>query len=239
MKPGTSRVMFEDRIDAGGVLAERLWEYAGRHDVLVLGLPRGGVPVAAEVAGRLSAPLDICLVRKLGVPGHEEFAMGAIASGGVVEVDEALVRELHIPLPAVLNVVRSERAELERREFVYRGERAPASVAGKTVIVVDDGMATGATMRAVVSSLRSHSPARIVVAVPVASRQACQDLQRHADVCICVACPEPFRAVGLFYADFAPTSDAEVIACLERCRKPHAEGGIESKGEAISEGRRS
>jgi len=233
MKPGASQVMFGDRVDAGRVLAERLWEYAGLHDVLVLGLPRGGVPVAAEVAERLSAPLGICLVRKLGVPGHAEFAMGAIASGGVVEVDEALVRKLHIALPAVLNVVRTERAELERREFVYRGDRAPERVTGKTVIVVDDGMATGATMRAVVSSLRGQSPARIVVAVPVASRQACEDMQRHADACICLACPEPFRAVGLFYANFAPTSDSEVIGCLSRMQLRHESGAAHARRESI------
>ena len=216
MRAGTSYVMFEDRIGGGRALAEELREYAGRRDVVVLGLPRGGVPVAAEVAERLRAPLDIWLVRKLGVPGHPEFAMGAISSGGVVEVDEAVVRELHIHIPAVLEVVRRERAELARRELAYRRGRVPPRLAGKTVIVVDDGMATGSTMHAVVSSLRKHSPARIVAAAPVASRQAFSDLERHADACVCASCPEPFDAVGCFYADFAPTTDEQVVECLDR-----------------------
>lgn len=216
MQPGATRAIFKDRVEGGRALAERLWEYAGRRDLVVLGLPRGGVPVAAEVAQRLNAPLDIWLVRKLGVPSHSEFAMGAIAGGGVVEIDEALVRELHIAPHAVREVVRSERAELERRERAYRRGKPPPYLEGKTVIVVDDGMATGSTMRAVVTSLRNFKPARIVVAVPVASSEACRDLGMHADECVCVACPDPFRAVGLFYENFGATSDEEVLECLDR-----------------------
>ncbi len=216
MQPGATRAMFGDRVEAGRALAERLWEYAGRRDLVVLGLPRGGVPVAAEVAQRLNAPLDIWLVRKLGVPGHPEFAMGAIAGAGVVEIDEALVRELQIAPHAVREVVRSERAELERRERAYRRGQPPPYLEGKTVIVVDDGMATGSTMRAVVTSLRNFKPARIVVAVPVASGEACQDLGAHADECVCVACPDPFRAVGSFYGNFGATSDEEVLESLDR-----------------------
>lgn len=211
--------MFEDRIGAGRALAEQLREYAGRRDVIVLGLPRGGVPVAAEVAEQLGAPLDIWLVRKLGVPGHSEFAMGAIASGGVVEIDESVVRELRIHSPEILDVVRRESAELARRELAYRRGRAPLQLGGKTLIVVDDGMATGSTMRAVVSALRKHSPAHIIAAAPVASRQACAELERHADACVCVACPESFGAVGRFYGNFAAIGDEAVTECLDRFQR--------------------
>lgn len=233
MQPGATRAIFGDRVEAGRALAERLWEYASRHDLVVLGLPRGGVPVAAEVAQRLNAPLDIWLVRKLGVPGHPEFAMGAIAGGGVVEIDEALVRELQIAPHAVREVVRSERAELERRERAYRRGKPPPYLEGKTVIVVDDGMATGSTMRAAVSSLRNFKPARIVVAVPVASSEAYRDLGGHADECVCVACPDPFRAVGLFYKDFSATSDEEVLECLDRfSHRQHENGARPRRAQA-------
>lgn len=215
MRQGSRRAWFADRAEAGRVLAEQLAPYAGRADVLVLGLPRGGVPVAAEVAARLGLPLDCWVVRKLGLPGHSEFAMGALASGGEVEVDELLLRELGVSPAALAEVERRERAELERREALYRGGRPPPDIAGRTVLVIDDGMATGATMRAVVGALRRRAPARIIVAVPVASRQACLELGELADDCLCTATPEPFRAVGHFYGSFAPTSDAEVIACLE------------------------
>ncbi len=210
--------VFEDRIEAGRALAAQLARYAGRGDVIVLGLPRGGVPVAEQVAQILGAPLDVFLVRKLGVPGHEEHAMGALASGGVTEVDGDLVRTLGISAAAVRATVRREQAELERRERVYRAGRAPVDVRGRTVIVVDDGLATGATMHAAVSALRMAQPARIVVAVPVASVDACSELARHADECVCVSTPEPFRAVGPWYREFDATEDSEVLACLERAQ---------------------
>jgi predicted phosphoribosyltransferase len=207
---------FENREAAGRALAANLASYAHRNDVLVLGLPRGGVPVAAQVAAALDAPLDIWLVRKLGVPGHEEFAMGAIATGGIVVLDEGVVGRVGLYDTEVQDVIRRETRELERRERAYRRDRSAPVVRGKTVIVVDDGLATGATMRAVVDSLRTLAPARIVVAVPVASGEACTALARHVDECVCLLRPEAFHAVGLWYDDFTPTTDEEVIACLER-----------------------
>ncbi len=209
--------VFEDRRAAGKALAAKLAGYAGRSDVLVLGLPRGGVPVAAQVAAALDAPLDVLLVRKLGVPGHEEFAMGAIASGGIVDLDEDVVHQLGLTGAQIQGVLRRESLELERRERAYRRDRAPPAIHGKTVIVVDDGLATGSTMRAAVSALRKQQPARIVVAVPVASPEACVELARQADECVCVLRPEPFHAVGLWYHDFTATTDEEVVDWLERC----------------------
>lgn len=207
---------FHDRIEAGTALAARLEAYRHRPDVLVLGLPRGGVPVAARVAAALGAPLDVWLVRKLGVPGHEEYAMGAIASGGVMDLDEDLVQRLGISEEQVNSVVRRETRELARREREYRRDRPSPRIRGRTVILVDDGLATGSTMRAAVHALRKQLPGFVVAAVPVASNEACLDLARVADECVCLRRPEPFRAVGEWYRDFRPTTDAEVVACLER-----------------------
>lgn len=209
---------FQDRRDAGRALAERLRHYASRDDVLVLALPRGGVPVAWEVANALDAPLDLFLVRKLGLPGHEEFAIGAIASGGVRVVSDELLREFGIDEEQLEAITRLERAELERRERQYRGDRPPPDVRGKTVILVDDGLATGSTMRAAVAALRAEGPARIIVAVPTAARETCDDLRPEVDELICATTPEPFLAVGLWYADFSQTTDEEVHELLAATR---------------------
>jgi putative phosphoribosyl transferase len=205
---------FRDRADAGRVLASQLGQYAGRHDVIVLGLPRGGVPVAHEVATALGAPLDVLLVRKLGVPGHTELAMGAIGPGGVRVVNPSVVGALEIPDEVVDEVAREEEAELARRQQLYRGDREPPAVDGKVAIVVDDGLATGATMRAAVSALRAYGPARVVVAVPVGARRTCRELEEVADEVVCARIPATFQAVGQWYADFAPTSDAEIARLL-------------------------
>jgi len=205
---------FADRADAGRRLAERLGAYAGRGDVIVLGLPRGGVPVAAEVARSLPAPLDVCVVRKLGVPGDEELALGAIAAGGVLVLNDRVVSGLHLSDEAIAAVAAVERAELRRREQAYRGERPPADVAGRTVIVVDDGLATGATMRAAVRAVRMRAPARVVVAVPVAAPETCAALGPEVDEVVCALRPSDFRSVGGWYDDFAPTTDDEVRRCV-------------------------
>ena len=207
---------YRDRIEAGRRLAADLAEYAHRPDVVVLGLPRGGVPVAYEVARALDAPLDVFIVRKLGVPGHEEFAMGAVASGGVRVLNEALIRSLGIPRQAVEAVTARELEELARRERLYRGDRPPVDVRGRTVILVDDGLATGASMVAAIRALRQLGPARIVVAVPIAPPETCDALRSEADDVVCSMTPEPFHAVGLWYQDFAQTSDAEVRELLAR-----------------------
>ena len=208
--------LFRDRADAGRRLAAKLTAYAGRHDVLVLALPRGGVPVAAEVARELGVPLDVYLVRKLGVPGHEELALGAIASGGTIALNDDIVRGLAIPATVIDTLVRQERHELERRERDYRGDRPIPDVTGRVVILVDDGLATGATMRAAVEALRARHPVRLVVAVPVGAPETCSALELLADEVTCAVTPEPFYAVGLWYADFDQTTDAEVRALLER-----------------------
>ncbi len=214
-------MLFRDRADAGRQLLQRLGAYKGRPDVLVLGLPRGGLPVAYEVARGLGAPLDVFVVRKLGVPGQEELAMGAIATGGVRVVNRDVVEALLIP-PAVLDrVAEQERRELERRERSYRGDRPEPEVAGRTVILVDDGLATGSTMRAAVAALRQQGPARIVVAVPVAAPSTCEELRREVDEILCFATPEPFMAVGRFYDDFSQTTDEEV---RERLEETHPSG---------------
>jgi len=205
---------FADRADAGRRLAERLGAYAGRGDVIVLGLPRGGVPVAAEVARSLPAPLDVCVVRKLGVPGDEELALGAIAAGGVLVLNDRVVSGLHLSDEAIAAVAAVEHAELRRREQAYRGERPPADVAGCTVIVVDDGLATGATMRAAVRAVRMRAPARVVVAVPVAAPETCAALGPEVDEVVCALRPSDFRSVGGWYDDFAPTTDDEVRRCV-------------------------
>lgn len=209
-------MLFRNRAEAGKALARLLAEYADREDVLVLGLPRGGVPVAYEVAAALRAPLDVFLVRKLGVPGAQEVAMGAIASGGLRVLDVPLIRRLQIPAQAVDFVTRAEESELERRERAYRADRPPLQAAGRTVILVDDGLATGASMRAAISAVRRLGPRAVVVAVPVAPRSAREDLSPFTDRFVCVATPEPFMAVGRFYEDFEQTTDEEVRALLER-----------------------
>jgi erythromycin esterase-like protein/predicted phosphoribosyltransferase len=205
---------FHDRAEAGRALAERLTAYANRHDVVVLGLPRGGMPVAAEVARALHAPLDVFVVRKLGVPGHPELAMGAIASGGIRVLSEDLIDELGIPRSAVEQVAVRERLELERRDRLYRGDRRLPVLRDRTIIVIDDGLATGATMEAAVAALKTHKPSRIVVAAPVGATESCQRLSALADEVVCATMPEPFRAVGLWYEQFDQTTDDEVIRIL-------------------------
>jgi putative phosphoribosyl transferase len=207
---------FRDRTEAGRRLAEKLARYAGQPDTIVLALPRGGVPVAYEVAMALNAPLDVYLVRKLGVPGHEELALGAIATGGVRVLVPEVIREAEVPEHAVERVTQQELRELERRERAFRGERPPPDVRGRTVILVDDGLATGATMRAAIAALKQQGPARIVVAVPTAAPQTCESMRREVDDVVCAITPEPFYAVGLWYDDFAQTTDDEVKALLER-----------------------
>lgn len=205
---------FLDRRDAGRRLAGKLGGYAGRSDVLVLALPRGGVPVAFEVARALDAPLDVFVVRKLGVPGHEELAMGAVATGGVRVLNESLLDSLGIPQDVVDAVAAEEGRELERRESAYRGGRPAPEVEGRTAILVDDGLATGATMQAAVEALRRRNPARVVAAVPVASREAREALETRADEVVCLETPEPFEAVGCWYRDFSQTRDDEVRELL-------------------------
>jgi predicted phosphoribosyltransferase len=210
----TSR--FRDRAQAGRTLARMLSTYANRPDVLVLALPRGGVPVGYEVARALAAPLDVFLVRKLGLPGHEELAMGAIASGGVRVLNDEVVDRLGVRPETVEAVTAREAGELARRERAYRGDRSAPCLRDRTVILVDDGLATGSTMRAAVRAVREQCPARIVMAVPVASQSACDTLHGQVDRAICAMTPEPFVAVGLWYEDFAPTTDAEVRELLAR-----------------------
>lgn len=211
---------YANRAEAGRALAASLKEYAGRPDVVVLALPRGGVPVAARVAEALDAPLDVFLVRKLGFPGSEEFAMGAIASGGVRVLNEPVLERYGVPEAVVETVARREEHELTRREKSYRGDLPRLDVSGKTVIVVDDGLATGFSMRAAVKALRSLGPRRIVVAVPVGPRETVEDLRLLADEVVCPATPEPFLAVGRFYEDFDQTADREVVDLLARGRRP-------------------
>jgi putative phosphoribosyl transferase len=208
--------IFRNRSDAGRHLATRLAAYTGRPDVLVLGLPRGGVPVAEEVARRLGAPLDVYLVRKIGVPGHEEVALGAIASGGTRVLNDAIVRDLAIPGTLIDALAQREQAELERRERLYRGDRPFPDLTGRVVILIDDGLATGATMRAAVEALRARQPARLVVAVPVGAPDTCAALESLADDVICAVTPEPFHAVGAWYDDFEQTTDDEVRMLLDR-----------------------
>ncbi len=209
--------IFQNRTDAGQFLAEKLSEYANRSDVVVIGLPRGGVPVAYEVARKLHAPLDIFVVRKLGVPGHQELAMGAIASGGVRVLNDDVLSYLNIPEDIIELVVESEQRELERREFEYRGDRRALDLRNRIVIIVDDGLATGSSMRAAVRAVREQHPSKIVVAVPVGARETCDSFKREADtVAVCAITPEPFRAVGAWYSDFSQTTDEEVRKLLAR-----------------------
>ena len=216
VKPG----LFRDRRDAGRLLAEKLAAYANRPDALVLALPRGGVPVAYEVARALGAPLDVFVVRKLGVPGYEEWAMGAVATGGVRVLNDQLVERLGIPEQMIDAVAARELQELARRERRYRGGRPPPDVRGRTVILVDDGLATGATMHAAIEALRQQKPTRIVVAVPTASPETCEEMKTKADDVICAITPEPFQAVGRWYQDFSQTTDEEVEALLSRRNVP-------------------
>jgi erythromycin esterase-like protein/predicted phosphoribosyltransferase len=217
---------FRDRVEAGRALAERLGAYARRDDVIVLGLPRGGVPVAFEVARALDAPLDVLVVRKLGVPGHEELAFGAIATGGMRVINKELVESLGLPLEWIEAIDARQRRELERRERTLRAQRPPPDLSGRTVIVVDDGLATGSTMTAAVQALRQEEPARIVVAVPVADPEVCEQLRSLADEVVCLQTPRPLGAVGQWYEDFSQTSDDEVRGLLTRARRPPAEGPL-------------
>ena len=205
---------FANRREAGAELARRLASYKGRTDVVVLALPRGGVPVAYEVAEALGVPLDIFLVRKLGMPGHHELAMGAIASGGVRVLNEDVVSWYSIPAAAIEVVAREEQAELERREQAYRQDRTPLELKGRTVLLIDDGLATGSTMKAAVQAVRAHAPARVVVAVPVGSAETCGEFADVADEIVCARAPVQFNAVGQWYLDFAQTSDTEVCQLL-------------------------
>lgn len=209
---------FQDRVDAGRQLAEALREYAGRAGLIVLELPRGGVPVAFEVALALDAPLDVFLVRKLGVPGQEELAMGAIASGGVRVMNERVVGELELTEDAIAAVAAAEQHELERRELELRGGQAAEPVEGRAAILVDDGLATGASMRAAVTALRAQAVGELVVGVPIASPEVCASFENDVDAIVCARTPEPFRAVGLWYENFSQTTDDEVRELLEQAR---------------------
>jgi putative phosphoribosyl transferase len=213
---GGTMAIFRDRADAGRKLATRLSAYGDQTDVVVLALPRGGVPVGFEVARALGVPLDVFLVRKLGVPGHEELAMGAIASGGVLVLNADIVTAYNISDTIIEFTAARERAELEHRETIYRGGRSQIEVQGKCVILVDDGLATGASMRAAVAGLRAQQPSRIIVAVPTAPSETCLSFQDKADEVVCLMTPEPFRAVGMWYSDFSQTTDREVQDFLER-----------------------
>jgi predicted phosphoribosyltransferase len=215
-----------DRRTAGRALADRLRSFAGRRDVTVLALPRGGVPVAYEIATALDAPLDVIVVRKLGVPGYPELAMGAIAGGKVTVLNRSLLRELRVDQASFDRVLDDERAELRRRELAYRGERPPAHVAGRIVIVVDDGLATGATMQAAITALEQQHASTILVAVPVASREAVETFTSAGHAVVTLMTPEPFYGVGRWYEDFEPTSDEEVVALLDDAtRRAHAGTG--------------
>lgn len=214
------RLPYRDRHEAGRVLAQALQHYRGRSGLLVLALPRGGVAVAFEVAHALEAPLDVFIVRKLGYPGHEEYAMGAIASGGVRVMNP--LPGMDVTPEAVARVVAREQAELARREQLYRGDRPRIDVRGRTVIVVDDGLATGSTMRAAVMAIREQGPAHLAIAVPVGAPQTCRSLRKEADELVCPAMPDPFRAVGLWYRDFPQATDQEVHELLDQARREQA-----------------
>jgi predicted phosphoribosyltransferase len=206
--------LFQDRSDAGKALAQKLAHHSNDPSLVVLALPRGGVPVAFEVVQELNAILDVFVVRKLGVPGYEELAMGAIASGGVRVLNEEIIQRLNIPASAVEAVSREEEEELLRCEVAFRGNREPVPIEGRTVILVDDGLATGATMRAAVRALRRKNPAYVTVAVPIGSKDTCDQFRSEVDEVICGDCPEPFFAVGAWYANFLPTTDEEVQRLL-------------------------
>jgi putative phosphoribosyl transferase len=213
---GELLMRFRNRSEAGRLLARALERYKDQLDVLVLALPRGGVPVAYEVATNLNAPLDVFIVRKLGVPGHEELAMGAIASGGIRALNTAVIKQLNIPRSAIEAVAAHEQQELERRERLYRGQKASLNIQDLTIILVDDGLATGSTMKAAVAALRQQNPRKIIVAVPTAPAETCNELQDEADEVICAVTPEPFYAVGQWYENFEQTTDAEVTELIRR-----------------------
>jgi putative phosphoribosyl transferase len=215
--------LFVDRRHAGKVLATALEKLAGRSDLVILALPRGGLPVAYEVARHLEAPLDVFLVRKLGVPEYPELAMGAIASGGVMVINDDVVSSLGISNAEIDATARVEARELERRELAYRDRRAPTTVTGKTVILVDDGLATGSTMSAAIKALREKHPARVIAAVPVAAPETCSVMAEEADEMVCAMTPEPFIAVGVWYRDFSQTSDAEVRELLSAADRAYEE----------------
>ena len=209
---------FRDRSHAGKVLAEQLTRYEGRPSVLVLGLPRGGVPVAFEVAQALDAPLDVYVVRKIGVPGHEELAMGAVASGGIRVLNDSVIAALAIDEDAIARAAAVATTELGRRERAYRDDRGPVDVSGQTAILVDDGLATGSTMQAAARAVRAQAPERVVVAVPVASEETCEAFRADVDEIVCAFTPESLGAIGLWYDAFGQTSDEEVRDLLDRNR---------------------
>jgi len=214
------RVTFEDRAEAGQFLATKLMQYANRSDVIVLGLPRGGVPVAYPIAQALNAPLDVFIVRKLGVPGHEELAMGAIAMGGARVLNNELIQAIGVSRPEVEAVIGREEDELARRERLYRENRPPLAIRGQASILVDDGLATGASMWAAVVALRKLEPAKIVVAVPVAAEETCAAFRDVVEEIVCGITPDPFLAVGVWYANFSQTTDEEVRDLLKRAPQP-------------------
>lgn len=211
--------LFNDRADAGKKLAKKLSEYANRSDVIILALPRGGVPVAFEVAKELNVKMDVFIVRKLGVPGNEELAMGAIASENIRVLNEDVIRSFQIPQSVIDEVAVNELRELERRERLYRGNRPKPDISGSTVILIDDGLATGATMRAAAAAVKTKNPAKIVIAVPTAASDTCSAFENEVDKTICVATPEPFYGVGAWYEDFSQTTDKEVCELLNKAAK--------------------
>ena len=217
-------IRFRDRREAGRILAQELLQYANRPDVILLALPRGGVPVAYEVALALNAPLDVFIVRKLGLPGHEELAIGAIASGGVRVLNEDLIRALYIPAEVIELVAQRELQELQRRERLYRGDRCPPDIHDRTVILIDDGLATGASMRAAVAALRAQNPKRIVVAVPTAAPETCDAFAAEVDEIVCATTPEPFLGVGRWYEDFSQTTDEGVRLFLQDVERQSIHG---------------
>lgn len=225
---------FADRHDAGRVLAERLAKYGGRDDVIVLGLPRGGVVVAFEVAKALRAPLDVYVVRKLGVPGQEELAFGAIASGGVRVLNPDVVRAAGLGQADIDAITAREQAELDRREGAYRRDLPPLELSGKTVILVDDGLATGASMRTAIRSLEAHHPAQVTMAVPAAPPSTCDQLGREVDEAVCVMTPEPFFGVGQWYVDFSQTTDGEVLDLLREAASFRRAG--DTAGGSVKDG---
>lgn len=207
---------FNDRSEAGVILAKSLKDYANKPNVIILALPRGGVPVAYEVAIALSAPLDVFIVRKLGLPGHEELAIGALASGGTVFFNESLMHQLNLNRTSIQKVIETEQKELLRREHLYRGNRAFPNLNEKIVILVDDGIATGATMKAAIAALRKHKPASVIIAVPVAAHSTCEEMAPLVEKMVCPLKPIDFYAVGLWYENFTQTSDSEVLELLEK-----------------------
>lgn len=214
--------VFPDRVTAGLALAKELAAYRNQPGLLVLGLPRGGIPVAHALATELGAPLDVLNVRKLGVPGHEELAFGAIASGGLRVLNDEIVREIGLSPQTIDDVTSRERAELERRDRLYRRDRPPVEMSGRVVVLVDDGLATGSTMRAAIGAVRTTGPKRLIVAVPVAPADTCEELRAEVDEVHCLTTPEPFYAVGPWYADFTPTTDEEVRRLLDDSAKANA-----------------